>query len=114
MTLAKADLSISARYAALCSDEAVRVRIFSCIEEEHARTVDLLLEVTGQERLLDEDHIVQRSIRLRNPYVDPLSYLQVEALGRARASEEGQAREGWERVVRVAVQGIAAGLRNTG
>ncbi|HJL19513.1 MAG TPA: phosphoenolpyruvate carboxylase [Sandaracinaceae bacterium LLY-WYZ-13_1] len=112
MTLGKADLPIARRYAELCADRTVGERIFGRIEEEHDRTVRQVLEVLGQEALLDDDPVLQRSIRLRNPYVDPLSYLQIVAL--RRAGEEGSQRRAWERVARVAVQGIAAGLRHTG
>ncbi|MFW5921528.1 MAG: phosphoenolpyruvate carboxylase, partial [Polyangiales bacterium] len=114
MVLAKSDMPIAERYASLCTDEAVRERIFGLVQSEYARTTDVVLRVTGQKALLDEDPVLQRSIRLRNPYVDPLSYLQVEALGRLGAAEDHAEREPWERVARVAVQGIAAGLRNTG
>jgi phosphoenolpyruvate carboxylase len=126
MTLAKTDLPIASRYAELCRDAAIRDRVFGAIRDEHDRTVDAVLRVTGQSALLDEDPVVKRSIRLRNPYVDPLSYLQVEALRRLQDEAEEQARPprgsvppsaadgGWERVARVAVQGISAGLRNTG
>ena len=69
----------------------------------------LVLAVTGQAELLGEDPVVQRSVRLRNPYVDPLSYLQVEALRRSRAGDAAFAA-----VARSAVRGIAGGLRNTG
>ena len=109
MALAKTDIPIATRYAALCPDPGRRQRIFGAILEEHARTVRLVLAVTGQDALLGEDPVVQRSIRLRNPYVDPLSYLQVEALRRSRAGDEAFAA-----VARSAVRGIAGGLRNTG
>lgn len=112
--LAKSDLAICARYAELCSDDAVRERIFGRIREEHARSVRAVLEVTGQAALLDDDPVLQRSIRLRNPYVDPLSYLQVEALKKVRAATSDDERARWARVSRGAVQGIAAGLRHTG
>lgn len=109
MTLAKSDLPIAARYATLVEDPEVRDRIYGRVRDELERTRAWLLRITGAAELLDDDPVTQRSIRLRNPYVDPLSYLQVEALRRSRAGEPG-----WEEVARVAVQGIAAGLRNTG
>lgn len=112
--LAKADLPIAARYASLCTDDSIRERIFGRVLAEHSRTRDVVLRVTEQRALLEEDPVLQRSIRLRNPYVDPLSYLQVEALRRLGEASEDADREPWERVARVAVQGIAAGLRNTG
>lgn len=112
MMLAKADMPIAQRYAGLCRDPAVRARIFGRIREEFDRTRETLLRASGLAGLLDEDPVLQRSIRLRNPYVDPLSYLQVEALRRARG--DGRDAPEWEQVARSAVQGIAAGLRNTG
>jgi phosphoenolpyruvate carboxylase len=112
MVLAKGDLHIAERYAALCRDEAARERVFGAIREEHALTVERILGIIGQAALLDDDPVLQRSIRLRNPYVDPLSYLQVAGLRRAR--EGGEAAEAWDRLILGAVKGISAGLRNTG
>lgn len=112
MTLAKADMHIASRYATLCSDEAVAKEVFRRIEAEFARTCRVLLRVTGQAHLLEDDPVLERSIRLRNPYVDSLSYLQVQALRHARADDAD--RETWQRAARIAVQGIAAGLRHTG
>lgn len=115
MVLAKSDMPIAARYAGLCTDDTIRERIFGKVERELERTRDVILRITGQKELLDDDPMIQRSIRLRNPYVDPLSYLQLEALRRIRAREGGGDAEGsWESVARVTVQGVAAGLRNTG
>jgi len=110
MAVAKSDMPIAARYAELCEDPDVGRRIFERIRDEHALTVEWLLRVIEQDALLDDDPVLQRSIRLRNPYVDPLSYLQVVALRRARETGD----EAWARVARAAVQGIAAGLRHTG
>ncbi|MCB9616403.1 MAG: phosphoenolpyruvate carboxylase [Sandaracinus sp.] len=109
MTLAKSDLAIAARYAELCDDATVRDRIRGAIEREHAVTVREVLRATQATHVLDDDQVIRSSIELRNPYVDPLSYLQIEALRRAREGEEG-----WNDVARAAVHGIAAGLRNTG
>ena len=109
MTLLKADMPIARRYAALTEDEALGRRVFERIRDEHARTASRLLTLRGHDELLDDDPVLQRSIRLRNPYVDPLSYLQVVALRRSREGAEG-----WAAVARAAVQGIAAGLRYTG
>lgn len=111
MTLAKSDLPIATRYAALCPDDDVREAIFGRIRDEHARTVRTVMRVTRAEHLLDDDAVVRTSIALRNPYVDPLSYLQVEAMRRVRSGDD---EEDWAKVARASVQGIAAGLRNTG
>jgi len=109
MTLAKSDLAIAARYAELCDDAPVRERIRGLVDEEHARTVREVLRATGAAKVLESDEVIRSSIELRNPYVDPLSYLQIVALRRAKSGDEA-----WTNVARAAVQGIAAGLRNTG
>ncbi len=114
MTLAKADLGIAERYARLCEEPVVRERIFGAIRAEFERTRAAVLAVTGAPDLLAADPVIRSSIELRNPYVDPLSYLQVEALRRLRTAEAPAERDAWEQVARVTVQGIAAGLRNTG
>ncbi len=112
MALAKADLGIAARYAALCGPQGQGEAFFERIRDEHERTVRAVLTVSGQRRLLEDDRVLARSIALRNPYVDPLSYLQVQALRRVRSG--GDEAIAWERVGRITVQGIAAGLRHTG
>jgi len=115
MALAKADLLIARQYAGLIRDENVRNRIFKLIEEEYNLTKQMILAVTGQEEILDNVPVIQESIRLRNPYVDPLSYLQVELLTELRAlraKEEDDAE--LLREVLLTINGIAAGLRNTG
>ncbi len=115
MNLAKADLPIAERYARLSTDPEGGARVFAKMTEEFARTKTRLLEVNNETELLAADAVIQRSIKLRNPYVDPLSYLQLEALARVRSeSEPEKTRELWRRLARVAVQGIAAGVRNTG
>jgi phosphoenolpyruvate carboxylase len=114
MALAKSDFPIASRYAALCADETVR-SLYDVIAAEHRRTIDAVLRVAGRTELLGDDPVLARSIRLRNPYVDPLSYLQVEALRRLRdADTPEEERAAWARVARVTVQGIAAGIRHTG
>jgi phosphoenolpyruvate carboxylase len=112
MACAKADLSIARRYAALCEAEAVRERIWCAIEEEYARTVQWLVAVGGRRRLLDGEPVLQASIDRRNPYVDPLSFIQLELLRRARAGDGDQ--EALERAGALVINGIASGLRNTG
>ena len=109
--LAKADLSIARRYAALVPDEALRERVFGMVAEELARTRDAVLRVTGQARLLDENPVLARSIRLRNPYVDPMSLIQVDLIRRKRAGEESDA---LNYALAATINGISAGLRNTG
>jgi phosphoenolpyruvate carboxylase len=115
MALSKTDLPIASRYADLCPDTGTR-GLFAVITGEFARTVAAVLHVTGRSELLADDPVLAQSIRLRNPYVDPLSYLQLEALRRLRGEDRttGDDRVAWAKVARVTVQGIAAGIRHTG
>ena len=113
MSLAKADLDIFERYLELVP-RGLRERFRAIIHEEHARTVEQVERATGH-GLLEHDPTLARSIELRNPYVDPISFLQVELLGRLRAlPEESPEREGLEYAVLVSLLGVAAGMRNTG
>jgi len=107
MVMAKSDISIASRYAAL-APESTRP-LWRRIRTEHARTRRQLKRITGEARLLDHSPQLQRSIALRNPYVDPMSFLQVELLRRKR---EGQADV--DRPLLLTLNGIAAGMRNTG
>jgi len=111
MALAKADLHIAGRYVALASDSEATRRIWAKISEEFARTTDWVLKITGQKELLDRDPVLQRSIRRRNPYVDPLSFIQLELLRRLRADPTS---DDVRRTQLLAVNGIAGGLKNTG
>jgi len=111
MALAKADLTIGERYAKLVEDETLRAAIWAPLRAEYERTRELILAVTGQERLLDRSPVLQRSIERRNPYVDPLSFIQVELLRRARREETS---EELVRAMLLTINGIAGGLRNTG
>ncbi|WP_019419005.1 phosphoenolpyruvate carboxylase [Paenibacillus sp. OSY-SE] len=115
MALAKADLVIAKEYANMIKDETIRERIFTAIEEEHKLTTDLILQITGQEEILDNVPVIQESIRLRNPYVDPLSYMQVQLLAELRELREAEEDDPiLLREVLLTINGIAAGLRNTG
>ncbi len=123
MSLAKADLDIAARYAALVEDRANADRIYGTIADEYTRTTAVLLQITGQSALLDTAPVLQKSIRLRNPYVDPLSFLQVELLRRLRALPSASdtdpnalktQRRDLRAAVLLSVNGIAAGMKNTG
>jgi phosphoenolpyruvate carboxylase len=109
--LAKADLSIARRYAELVDDAGLRDRVFGMLEDEFVRTRDAVLRITGQSWLLEENPVLARSIRLRNPYVDPMSLIQVDLLRRKRAGEEGDA---LNYALAATINGISAGLRNTG
>jgi phosphoenolpyruvate carboxylase len=116
MSLLKADLGIAALYSDLVPDRRAAAAIFATIEAEYARTRHAILEATGHAELMDGDPVIQRSIQLRNPYVDPLNYLQVEMLRRLRALDdpESGAAERCREVIVLTINGIAAGLRNTG
>ena len=109
--LAKADLTIARLYAGLVSDAALRERVFAMLFEEFERTKNMVLRLTEQITLLEKNPVLARSIRLRNPYVDPLSLIQVELLRRKRAGEES---EKLNHALAATINGIAAGLRNTG
>ena len=111
MGLAKADLSIARLYAALVSDRSLRERVYELIVEEFERTRRMVLLLTGQTTLLEKNQVLARSIRLRNPYVDPLSLIQVELLRRKRAGDKD---EKLNYALAATINGIAAGLRNTG
>ena len=116
MSLLKADLGIAALYADLVPDRALAATIFERLRAEYQRTVDAVRAITGHAELLDDDPVIQRSIQLRNPYVDPLNYIQVDALRRLRALPDPDGPEAAElrEVIVMTINGIAAGLRNTG
>ncbi|HKP84723.1 MAG TPA: phosphoenolpyruvate carboxylase [Blastocatellia bacterium] len=109
--MAKADLTIARLYADLVEDGGVRGRVFSMIVEEFERTRRQVLGVSNQSRLLENNPVLAHSIRLRNPYVDPMSLIQVDLLRRKRAGEES---EELNYALAATINGISAGLRNTG
>ena len=111
MAMAKADLGIASLYAALLPDPGLRERVFSKLKAEFERTHEAVLAVTGQSELLQMNQVLARSIRLRNPYVDPMSLIQVNLLRRKRAGEDTEA---INRAIAGTINGISAGLRNTG
>jgi phosphoenolpyruvate carboxylase len=116
MSLSKADMGIARLYAGLVEDSAIRERIFGIIQDEYIRTRQWILRVTGQRDLLDNEPILKRSIRLRNPYVDPLNFIQVSLLRRLRALPDSEAPEATRMLnaLFLTINGVAAGLRNTG
>jgi len=109
--MAKADLTIARVYAELVADNGVRERVFDMIAQEFERTRREILRVSGQQQLLETNPVLARSIRLRNPYVDPMSLIQVDLLRRKRAGEES---DELDYALAATINGIAAGLRNTG
>jgi phosphoenolpyruvate carboxylase len=111
MVLAKSDLALGSRYAELVEDSRLRRKVYAQIEAEWQRTVQALTLLTGEKQRLAGNPALQRSIRHRFPYIDPLHHLQVELMRRYRA---GQADERVRRGIHISINGIAAGLRNTG
>jgi phosphoenolpyruvate carboxylase len=114
MALAKVDITVAMRYASL-ADGPDGERIWQDISAEYERTVSAVLRIAGRTALLDAAPALQRSIELRNPYVDSLSELQVMLLGRMRAlPDDDPERSRLRRLVQLTVSGVAAGLQNTG
>jgi phosphoenolpyruvate carboxylase len=111
MVLAKTDLAVASRYAELVDDATVRDAVFARIVAEHERSVRHCLRVTQQSTLLEDNPTLERSIRNRFPYLDPLNHLQVELLRRHRA---GDADVRTRRGIHLTINGLAAGLRNSG
>ncbi len=111
MVLAKSDMALASRYAELVSDTRLRKKVFNAIDAEWHRTVDALAQITGEKNRLANNPALARSIRHRFPYIDPLHHLQVELVRRYR---EGKADERVQRGIHISINGIAAGLRNTG
>ena len=111
MVLSKSNIAIASRYAGLVSDPALRDAIFSRIRAEWQDSIDALLAITEQSALLEKNPLLARSIRNRFPYLDPLNHVQVELLKRHRTSDSG---EQIARGIHLTINGIAAGLRNSG
>jgi phosphoenolpyruvate carboxylase len=111
MVLAKTDLAIASRYAELVGDAALREAIFPRIRAELEASIQALLAITGAGELLESNPLLRRSIRNRFPYLDPLNHVQVELLRRYRA---GHRDEAVQRGIHLTINGIAAGLRNSG
>lgn len=119
MVLAKSDLKIAEQYSTLVSDEALRQRIFSMIKHEHELTVRGLKEILDIEALLDDNKALANILQARVAYIDPLNYLQVEVIGRLRRHRAETQQNRYEslrdeRSVHLTINGIAAGLRNSG
>jgi phosphoenolpyruvate carboxylase len=111
MVLAKGDMAIARRYAGLVEDRALADVVFGQIRAEWDRTIEALLAITGQTALLDKNPDLAAVIRSRLPYIDPLNHLQIELIRRRRRGDDDEAvREG----IHLTINGVAAGLRNTG
>jgi len=115
LDLAKADMGIAEQYACLVSDEALRDAIFSRIRDEHERACRYICQITGEDSLLSQNPVMRRSIDRRNPYVDPLNFIQVALLRDLRQLDPGA--PGYDALlgaVMETVNGIAAGMKTTG
>jgi phosphoenolpyruvate carboxylase len=113
MALAKTDFQIARQYAERLVEPELSKRIFKLLEEEYERACRAVILVTDEKRLLERQPVLQRSIAVRNPYVDPMSYLQVELLARLRAGG-ADSRDKLLYAILLTINGIAAGMRNTG
>jgi phosphoenolpyruvate carboxylase len=117
LALAKSDLDIGRAYSALVDDTAARERIWALIESEYVRSREAVLATNGQPSLLEEVPWLQSSIRLRNPNTDPLNLLQVEWLRRLRDAErrgDEEEQKACRELLRLTIEGVAAGMRTTG
>ena len=116
MSLLKADMDIAALYVELVPDKGLGREMYHAIRTEYDRTRDVVLSISGHANLLDEEPVTQNAVQLRNPYVDPLNYIQVEMLRRIRSLPDPESEEAQSirEVITITINGIAAGLRNTG
>jgi phosphoenolpyruvate carboxylase len=116
LTLLKADMQIASQYALLVPDETVRARIFDAIAGEFSRTQQAILAITGQKTLLEHEPVLAKSVQLRNPYIDPLNYIQVEMIRRLRSLENKKCEEAdaLRAVIELTINGVSGGLKNTG
>jgi phosphoenolpyruvate carboxylase len=114
MILAKADLDISRRYAALCPDWELRQEIFSRIEKEYRETFGSIQKVAQVKEMLEKEPQLNQSIKLRNPYIDPISFIQIELIQRLRANPGEPLKTQLQEAILMTINGIAAGLKNTG
>jgi phosphoenolpyruvate carboxylase len=116
LTLLKADMKIAKQYALLVPDEAIRERIFNAIAAEFSRTEKAILAITGQKALLENEPVLARSVQLRNPYIDPLNYIQFEMIRRLRGLADKTSPEADElrAVIELTINGVSGGLKNTG
>ena len=116
LTLLKADMKIASHYAALVPDQSIRTRIFNNIAEEFHRTEMSILAITGQKALLEREPVLAKSVQLRNPYIDPLNYIQIDMIKRLRGMEDKTTVEAdsVRAVIELTINGVSGGLKNTG
>ncbi len=113
MSMRKADMLIASVYATL-AETPIRDFVFPVLKAEFARTEQAILRITGQQDLMDNEPWLQRAIRVRNPYIDPMNFIQVALLERVRGTHNEEEIAALHDAIRLSVNGIAAGLRNTG
>ncbi len=116
VSLLKADMEIAALYVDLVTDRELAQSIFRTVREEYERTKAAILSISGHQSLMELEPITQNAVELRNPYIDPLNYIQIEMLRRLRAlpDPEGPEAQALREVIILTINGIAAGLKNTG
>jgi phosphoenolpyruvate carboxylase len=116
LSIGKADMGIARLYSELVEDTQIRQMIFNDIHAEYERTVESILRITDQREILENDPVLRRSIKLRNPYVDPLNFMQVSLLRQLRALPDpfAPAAEPILQTIFLTINGVAAGLKNTG
>lgn len=115
LTMRKADLGIASLYAGLVTDKPIRHHIFPLLQAEFERTESAILAITGRKQLLARDPVLLNSVQLRNPYIDPLNFIQMEMLRRLRSGKlRPDEAEAARAVVELTINGISGGLKNTG
>jgi phosphoenolpyruvate carboxylase len=114
MILSKADMDIARRYASLCPDEGLRKEIFGRIEREYLETLSSIRQVSQVQEMLEKEPQLQQSIKLRNPYIDPMSFIQIELIQRLRSNPSEAQASHLQEAILMTINGIAAGLKNTG
>jgi phosphoenolpyruvate carboxylase len=116
ISMLKADMDISALYVDLAPDKEIAGRIFNTICSEYERTKEAVMTISRRQTLLELEPITQRAVHLRNPYIDPLNYIQIETLRRLRSlsDPDGKKAKLLREVMALTINGIASGLKNTG
>jgi phosphoenolpyruvate carboxylase len=115
-SMLKADMEIAALYVDLVTDSELATSIFQTIQDEYERTREMVLSISGHQAFMELEPVTQNAVQLRNPYIDPLNYIQIEMLRRLRALPEpdGPEAQALREVIVLTINGIAAGLKNTG